>query len=284
MNLPITMRRTLHHIMAISQTIEQFLKKGDLKSANTKFTQIRGLLREIDDDAVEGHARFVWNDLRMLLSNDAFEGSKAPRLPDANRVLAGLQQTLRRVDRQFGLSHGDSGPKQYDVSPKFQNQLANLWKAYTGISESLAADNPKAAAERTAEFQTVLAQVDMKLLTDQDAHMAWMRELGKLKGSIAELSRAKDLKTQRVHFKSLSAPMQTLALSFGFGSDNPVYKLHCRMAFSNKGAFWLQTDSKTRNPYFGIGDAMYRCADPPQLIAGKEEPKPNKKSKHVHPK
>lgn len=282
MNLPITMRRTLHHILAVSHTIRQFLERSELKSAKLKFSQIGSLLREIDDDAVEGHARLVWNELRMLLSNDAFEGSEAPTLSEANRVAGSLQHTLKRVDRQFGLSHGDQGPRRYDVSPKFQQQLAALWKSYTRISESLATDNPRAASQRAAEFNAALTQVDMKLLTSNDAHTAWMREIGNLKGIVANLAKAPELKSQREHFSSLSSVMQVLALSFGFGSANPVYQHRCNMAFSNKGAFWLQTDDKTRNPYFG--STMLRCAQQIQLIAGKKDGAVNAAPKHDHSK
>jgi len=277
MYLPITMRRTLHHILAVSESIGELLEQEKLQTAKEAFARIGRLLRGIDDDTVEGHARLVWKELKMLLENDAVEGSQVQRLPEARRVFAGLQQRLQRVDRQFGLSHGDSGPKRYDVSPEFQNQLAGLWKAYTGMAEALANDNPQAAAEHIAKFQSALRQVDMKLLSDLQAHAAWMRAQKTLQSTIAELSKTQALKSQRTLFKSLSSVMQGLALSFGFGEETPVYRHYCNMAFGkNKGASWLQPNEKTHNPY--LGSAMPRCAQQVDLIAGKQD-KPLKRHK-----
>ena len=76
--------------------------------------------------------------------------------------------------------------------------------------------------------------------------------------------------------------MQVVALSFGFGEQNPVYQLRCEMAFNKKGASWLQSNDTVRNPYYG--SAMLSCAQQKQLIAGKKPvPSPGKK-KREHPK
>ena len=110
-----------------------------------------------------------------------------------------------------------------------------------------------------------------------------MRELEGLRKALDSFSAARNLKEQRKQFAPLSKIVQVLALSFGFGEEHPVYQHHCEMAFDRKGAFWLQSDEQTRNPYFG--STMLRCAQQVQLIAGKKnqtgqkqaEPNKNKK-------
>jgi hypothetical protein len=46
--------------------------------------------------------------------------------------------------------------------------------------------------------------------------------------------------------------------------ETPVYRQFCLMAFSNKGAHWLSTDTIIRNPYFG--DDMLDCGNVDEVI------------------
>ena len=150
-------------------------------------------------------------------------------------------------------------PKRLDVPESFQKQLVPLWQAYVAIGEALAKDDAKAAQQAAQKLIPILDSIDMKLLTDQKAHMAWMRELENLKTIAEALGTAKDIKDLRGQFASLSSEMQVLAIQFGFGKDVTVYLHHCPMAFGGKGAAWLQPDDDTRNPYYG--ESMLKCAD-----------------------
>lgn len=282
MELPIAMTRTLKRIMVDAETVAELSKREELASLRSQYADMAVRLRRLDDDAIDGHERMVWQELRMLLSNDLFEGSKVHDTRDAGRILAGLQHTLKRIDTQFRIS-GSSSPIQYDVSPQFQQQLAAVWKQYAVLSDALAHDKTQDAGPAANSMLKALNSVDMKLLTDHQTHIAWMRELANLQKVLADLSKAKDLKQQREQFWLLSQIMQPVAMSFGFGKDEPVFQHRCSMAFNNKGAFWLQPDGtgKTRNPYFG--SAMYRCAQQIQMISGgstqKKEPS-GKQHKH----
>lgn len=280
MQLPLAMKRALHQMMTVANSIEGLMKKRDLEAVRQKYTRIGQLLTGIDADGLEGHARMVWIDLKMLLKNDVYEGSRVVRGPQAQDALAKLQKTLKRADQQFGITGSDLGPQRYDVPAQFQQQLARVWQAYQKVGSALAADNAKLASAKTKELATALGKVDMKLLSDPPAHMAWMRELTNLRKILGSLSTASDIKSQREQFLPLSAVMKVLALSFGFGEQNPVYHLHCDMAFNRKGASWLQSNAQVRNPYWG--SAMLNCAQQNYLIAG-EKPKSSKK-KHQHPK
>lgn len=284
MALPITLTRAIKRFLVDVQTLDALTTRNELEAARKKYSSMSARLRRLSDDDVDGHARLVWKELRMLLSNDLFEGSTVTSTRDAGRVLASFKNTLKRVDARFGVS-GYQGPVQYDVSPQFQQQLAAVWNRYTAVSDALAADKPQQASAHATEMRSALDRVDMKLLTDDQAHQAWMRELAGLKKTLGELSSAKDIKSQRESFWLISQMMRPVALSFGFGTQQPVYQHRCTMAFNNKGAFWLQSDGqgKTRNPYFGA--SMFRCAQQVQLISGDNKASESPKGKsHQHPK
>ncbi|MFQ5730459.1 MAG: efflux RND transporter periplasmic adaptor subunit [Planctomycetaceae bacterium] len=266
--LPLTMRRSLNHMLTLAKSIKQLMQKRDLKAVRKKYSEIGGMIAGIDADSVEGEARLYWNEFQMLLENDVNEGGRVKHMSQADAAFVKLQKTLSRVDDQFGISSGDLGPMRYDVPSRFQQQLAGAWQAYLGLGSALAGDNAKAAASKTGELTAALAKVDMKLLTGP-AHIAWMRELDNLRKTLKKLSSTKDIQKQRKQFASLSGVMQVLALSFGFGDQNPVYQLHCSMAFNKKGAYWLQSNTVTRNPYYG--NEMLTCADPAKpLLSGKK--------------
>ena len=201
----------------------------------------------------------------MLLINDAVEGREAVDADASRRLLVGTTRTITRLDQSLGLSHSGL-PKQYDAPDEFRKQLAKVWQAYQRIGEALAGDDAALAKASAATLTAATEAVDMKLLTDATSHKAWMRELTNLQKITEGLATAEDIKGQRGHFESLSGVAQVLAMSFGFGDAIPVFEHHCPMAFGNKGAIWLQTDDKSRNPYFGA--TMLQCADRVERIGG----------------
>jgi Cu(I)/Ag(I) efflux system membrane fusion protein len=151
------------------------------------------------------------------------------------------------------------------VPAEFQLQLAGVWNSYLVVQKSLAGDQFTQAVTAVAQLDSAVKSTDMKLLTENSTHMAWMKELANLKKIIELLKPSKDLTAMRAAFQSLSGEMFVLKRSFGFGPKATVYQLHCPMAFGNKGANWLQGDKKVKNPYFG--STMLGCADRVELIS-----------------
>ena len=141
------------------------------------------------------------------------------------------------------------------------------------VIAELASDDFETAKAAVGQLGQALKSVDMKLLTDNKAHMAWMQESKSLTTIGSSLYEAEDIKAMREHFESLSSVMQALAMTFGFEPEQQVFLLHCPMAFNNKGAIWLQKDDQTRNPYFGA--TMLKCADRKELIAGGSTEQPH---------
>ena len=66
-----------------------------------------------------------------------------------------------------------------------------------------------------------------------------------------------DIAGQRARFETISNAMLSLQAVAGHPGDAPIYRIHCPMAFDNKGADWIQLDKTVANPYFG--SRMLRC-------------------------
>jgi Cu(I)/Ag(I) efflux system membrane fusion protein len=266
MELPISIHQKLHAIIEAQRKITAAVKNTDLATARIQFVAVGKAAQSIDTSLLDGHPKLILKELEMLIANDAIEGGTLTDIANAERVLASLTRNIERLDRQFGILQAGHLPERLEVPPEFRIQLAALWTDYGKIGDALANDDFDAAKSASRQLATSLTGVDMKLLSDNDAHMLWMKEARNLTAIGKSLVEAKDIKTTREHFEPLSGVMQALAMTFGFGPEQPVYLLHCPMAFGNTGASWLQKDDQTRNPYFGA--TMLQCADRKELISG----------------
>lgn len=87
-----------------------------------------------------------------------------------------------------------------------------------------------------------------------------------IKSSTSTIAAAKDVAMAREAFKTLSGALIARLDGQG-GSDMPVYKMHCPMAFGNTGGTWLQDSPDLRNPYYGA--MMLKCGMQ-QTVYGQE--------------
>lgn len=82
----------------------------------------------------------------------------------------------------------------------------------------------------------------------------------------SRLSMSKDLKTARENFSQISSLFYKELSSSADNLKKPLYSYFCPMAFNNKGAFWLQENMETQNPYFG--SVMPKCGELKETISG----------------
>ncbi|VAX38558.1 Probable Co/Zn/Cd efflux system membrane fusion protein [hydrothermal vent metagenome] len=263
-DLPLTFRKQILQLQDAHQNVIVAVKKKDLKQIQATFTTFGNRLKKVDKNLLSDHPQMLWEELAMLLGNDAFEGKRVKELKKVPVLFQSLQKHMQQIQEKLGQI--DDLPQSLDVPIKFQEQLNGLWQVYLAMGNELANDDYKKASRQSAQLKTAMAAIDMKLLTGQTEHIAWMKELANLKIIQANLSSAKEIKPLRAAFRSFSGEMQVLAMQFGFGQKKKVYQLHCPMAFGGKGAIWLQKDKKTRNPYYGSN--MLECADRTEVISG----------------
>ena len=148
------------------------------------------------------------------------------------------------------------------VSKEFQQQLNTIFDKYLVLKDALVNDNATIAQKSASELMKLIGKVDMKLLTNNEAHSYWMTIEKELFNSSKLISSTSDISNQRVNFISLSKNMsKSIAL---FGINKKVYQQFCPMANSDKGAIWLSSSEKIMNPYFGA--AMLSCGTIQKIV------------------
>ncbi|MEY8021333.1 efflux RND transporter periplasmic adaptor subunit [Muriicola sp. E247] len=145
--------------------------------------------------------------------------------------------------------------KRLKVSGTFKEQLAKVFDTYISLKNALAEDDEDMAKKQANGLLTSLKKVDMKLLTDDEAHNHWMTISNEVKSSSESISETSDIEKQRGHFKHLSAHLSKGVRLFGV--NQKVYENFCPMADNNKGAYWLSLNEKIKNPY--MGSKMLTC-------------------------
>ncbi|NLP58554.1 efflux RND transporter periplasmic adaptor subunit [Lutibacter sp. B1] len=149
-----------------------------------------------------------------------------------------------------------------EVSPKFKQQLQVVFTNYIQLKDALVNDNPKKAQETAKVLLNSLNKVDMKLLTEEKSHKTWMDIKTELVKSTNKILSESTIKSQRNEFIHLSNNFIKVVKIFGV--NQKVYKQFCPMAANNKGAFWLSTEEKIMNPYFGA--SMLHCGSVEETI------------------
>jgi membrane fusion protein, copper/silver efflux system len=185
-----------------------------------------------------------------------------------------------------GHNHGDSSAaktvkkeetlKKYPITSiekntipaTFQAAIDAVAKSYFAAQHALSSDKLEDAKKAGEILINALANVDMGQLKGK-AHMIWMDLEKTLKSSGHQLSKSANINDARTQLEILTDPMATAIKLFSSRKDK-VFRIHCPMAFNNKGAYWLQPNDQTRNPYFGA--SMLTCQDSIEpLLSSKKE-------------
>ena len=140
-------------------------------------------------------------------------------------------------------------------------------ESYLALQQSLAADKFNQAGAASKKTLEALSGVDMKLL-ESDEYPAWLNHAAELKKILSSATEGSDIEAVRNDFALLSQQMMAMVKRFG-PPDGSLYQFKCPMAFSGRGATWLQSDDKTQNPY--LGTAMSECGDVIEVIPGLED-------------
>jgi len=254
----------LRRIDGAAGAVSDAMEASDLAGAKEAYETLGEAVDQVDGNDLSGHPRMLWQELAMLLGNDAFEGKEVEDLKEAKRVLSLLESHVRQLRRQFGLSVEDEGrhvtepETRFEVPAEFQGQLGGLWQAYLGLHEALAGDDFQSSIGATDAAEKALGAVDSPYgELGHDAHMAWMKMLPELKSALDGMKEAGDIEGVRQHFEALSQALWVALGTFGKQPAGAVYRLHCPMAAEGQGADWLQGDQDIRNPYFGA--SMPKC-------------------------
>lgn len=146
--------------------------------------------------------------------------------------------TIALLATTTALAHSDS------LKPGFVDMLL---KPYFELQASLASDDLGQAKKHATTFDTMLGHGP----SHEEAPT-----LATLRVDARKVVNATDIKIAREAFHAISNEIISLVEHVGTGGDT-VFKMHCPMAFSNKGGSWLQANKDLRNPYYG--SMMLHC-------------------------
>jgi Cu(I)/Ag(I) efflux system membrane fusion protein len=156
--------------------------------------------------------------------------------------------------------------KMTDVPGAFREQIWSFVEKYLSVHEALAADDKDGAVKAAQSAIQALSRVDMSLVSGK-THEAWMSSVTGMNKALGAIKEGVQIEAARQAFGQLSNELISVVRQFGIPENRVLYKLHCPMAFNNKGADWLQRDENTRNPYFGA--SMPKCGQVAEVIGAK---------------
>ncbi|EGV43327.2 efflux RND transporter periplasmic adaptor subunit [Bizionia argentinensis JUB59] len=197
-----------------------------------------------------------------IVTNGTFTVDAAAQLQSKKSMMNNSKSNTGHDDHQGTDSPSFNTNERLKVSVDFQKQLKVVFDDYIKLKDALVEDKSKKVSAEAENLLTNLANIDMKLLSDDKAHNHWMTLEKEIKMYANSIAYEKDIASQRNHFKPLSSYMAN-ALEV-FGINEKVYHQFCPMADNDKGAYWLSREEHVLNPYFG--DAMLKCGDVKQVI------------------
>ncbi len=146
-------------------------------------------------------------------------------------------------------------PQAPPLDPCFEELAPQIVAAYLDLQVALAGDDADAASAAAAAMPDVFAG-------ECEEGLRWLRE-----AVDAVIAASGDMAAMREAFEPLSDQLWLAVSEAGWEGEQPLRRFHCPMAFDNDGAYWLQQDTTTANPYYGA--MMLRCGgETDQLAAG----------------
>ncbi|MBC2608165.1 efflux RND transporter periplasmic adaptor subunit [Pelagicoccus albus] len=121
-------------------------------------------------------------------------------------------------------------------------QLEAILDTYLELQDALASDDLALAKSAVSELQEIAV------------------DSGSLAASLGGLAAAEDLESmRRPYFDDLSALVIDSLESNSESLDRSLWRMHCPMVYSDRGADWIQGNDQLRNPFFGA--SMLTCGE-----------------------
>lgn len=169
-------------------------------------------------------------------------------------------------------------PKEAGLEPSFRKGYEQFIDTVLALGKALGDDDPAAATKAADQLGTALAGVDASGLSPPRKDK-WTRHAASLKSIADKLDNARGLEPLRRQFALLSDEVLAVVDLLGPPTGEPLYRVHCPMAFDNRGADWLQDSREVHNPYFGA--TMLKCGSVTETFTAPrstERPNPGKSS------
>jgi len=183
------------------------------------------------------------------------------------RGAAWLQEGEAIANPYFGTEMADCGEIRARFPPAtlgatapaiVREAISGCVKEYLSVGSALAADDLESARTAAAALDSALAAVPTGALKGE-ALALWRPAGASMREAAASLRKAADLEAARRPFALLSDALTGVLNRLGHAGPDDLVSVHCPMAFSNRGAHWIQRGEDVHNPYFGA--AMLYCGE-----------------------
>ncbi|MBL4560286.1 MAG: efflux RND transporter periplasmic adaptor subunit [Labilibaculum sp.] len=191
--------------------------------------------------------------------------SKGTFTVDAAAQLNNKYSMMNRPESKKGVQN----LQQY-VSMDFNMKLEKLLSSYYALKDILVETKAK-----ESKLATKMVMTNLMKMKPNDAGIKgkavkfWKEKYAVLHDHLAKIMNSDDIEIQRKAFKPFNEALIETIKSLGTGK-NKVFIQFCPMAGNDSGAFWLSSEEKIMNPYFG--DMMLHCGEVTETIIH-EEPK-----------
>jgi len=183
----------------------------------------------------------------ILILTSCQNKTQVPKVKEAKLVVAKIQEV---------------NPIISGVNAVFIMEITNVYKTYNQLKEALVASDSILTKTLANNVLLNLNKVEMSLLKKPIAHKVWMTEKPLLITQLNNLEKSESLTKQRTAFLQISNSIINLVENFGVSQK--VMVQFCPMADDFKGGYWLSTDAKIKNPYFG--SKMLDCGSTKRII------------------
>lgn len=129
-----------------------------------------------------------------------------------------------------------------ETKTAISDQANPIIAAYLQLKDDLVETDAKKAQKSATKF--------VATLKDSDGESVEI-----IRSAAEKIAVSSDVNVQREHFETLSDELYAYAQTEDMGVK--LYRQYCPMAFQNEGAYWLSSEKKIMNPYFG--DKMLHC-------------------------
>ncbi|MHC4323468.1 MAG: efflux RND transporter periplasmic adaptor subunit [Planctomycetota bacterium] len=165
-----------------------------------------------------------------------------------------------QIQAKPSMMSAESGPEHeiMEVSDEFRQQIRAVVEKYLPLHKALAGDDLNLSVTAAKNAFETLSHVQMSPLNEKP-HNVWMDRSAKMKRALDSIQNAAGIDAARKAFETLSNELIAVVGQFGIPETQQLYRVHCPMAFNDRGADWLQSDKEILNPYFGA--SMLRCGE-----------------------
>jgi Cu(I)/Ag(I) efflux system membrane fusion protein len=188
------------------------------------------------------------------------------KIDSALQIQAGtsmMNPSMKKPETTGSASENPNGLAPFEAGPCFGEALDRVLAAYIPLQAALAGDDDPAARTAAAELQQATADLNCETggLPPAGTEL-WARLVTALEDAAHRVAEAENIAARRAAFEPLSDNLWNALARFG--STRVARRFHCPMAFDNDGAFWIQEDSTTANPYYGA--MMLRCGSQQEIL------------------